>query len=151
MALARPQVIALSLSALFVLFITAVYFLGSEPDHKLPPNNFVSIYQNKQYQTIVNKISQQNHVIIEGKAEDGVDVFASYVFNVTLDENNVVYQRVFSQEPVIEDSTYPLFSMIRSFVVDTIQGEGTNRIWIIDANGPLSNAHLQAVELLATA
>lgn len=100
---------------------------------------------------MVNKISKENYVIIEGKAEDGVDVFASYVFNTTLHEDNIVYQRVFSEEPVIEDTTYPLFSTIRSSIISTIKEEGAGRIWIIDTNGPLNNGHLQAVELLASA
>lgn len=78
-------------------------------------------------------------------------MFASYVFNTTLHEDNIVFQRVFSEEPVIVDNTYPLFSTIRSSIFNTIQGEGTGRIWIIDTNGPLNIGHLQAVELLASA
>lgn len=99
----------------------------------------------------MDKISHEKYVIIEGKAEDGVDVFASYVFNTTLKDDSIVYQRIFTEEPIIEDSSYPTFSMIRSFITDAIKGEETGRVWIIDTNGPLNVAHLQAVELLASA
>ena len=97
----KSQTVFFAILAFALAFGVAVFTLGGEPSHKLSPNDFMSVYNNKQYETLLSKISKQKYTILEGKAEDGVDIFVSYVFNTTLTEDSLVNQRIFSQEPVI--------------------------------------------------
>lgn len=101
MTKSKSQTVFLAVLAFAIAFGITVFTLGSEPNHKLSPNDFMSVYNSKQYEVLIDKIGKQKYTILEGKAEDGVDIFVSYVFNTTLTEDSLVYQRIFSQEPVI--------------------------------------------------
>lgn len=53
----------------------------------------MTIFENKKYNKLIDRLSSLQHVIVKGKDEDGVDLFVNYALNVTLPEEHTVNQR----------------------------------------------------------
>jgi hypothetical protein len=77
-------------TVILLLFISGVFILGKERSHKIPPSEFMTIFANKRYEKLIDKICSFQHVIVVGKDADGVDVFVGYTLNQTLGEEHNV-------------------------------------------------------------